>query len=130
VLLTGLSDGATYTLLEGLAAGNPFTHLAPVSGVLHPACFERGNLAPVEGRRIRLVHGRLDWMFPVETAEAAAEELTRHGADVTLRIIEDLSHTYPREENDRILTWFDPGLALPETAEQSETDKPGLRHGA
>jgi hypothetical protein len=24
----------------------------------------------------------------------------------------DLSHTYPRAENDRILTWFDPALAL------------------
>jgi hypothetical protein len=29
------------------------------------------------------------------------------------REIEDLSHTYPREENDRILTWFDRSLALP-----------------
>jgi phospholipase/carboxylesterase len=114
VLLTGLSDGATYTLLEGLAAGNPFTHLAPVSGVLHPACLERDALMPIEGRRIRLVHGRLDWMFPVQTAEAAAEELTRAGADVSLNIIEDLSHTYPREENDRILAWFDPRLALPD----------------
>ena len=36
------------------------------------------------------------------------------GADITLRVIDDLSHTYPREENDGILKWFDPGLALPE----------------
>lgn len=113
VLLTGLSDGATYTLLEGLSEGSPFTHLAPVSGVLHPANLMGGNLARMAGRRIRLVHGRLDWMFPVETAEAAADELTRAGADLTLRIIEDLSHTYPREENDGILTWFDERLALP-----------------
>jgi phospholipase/carboxylesterase len=132
VLLTGLSDGATYTLLEGLAAGNPFTHLAPVSGVLHPDCLGREGLMPVEGRRIRLVHGRLDWMFPVETAESAAEELTRAGADVTLRIIEDLSHTYPREENDGILTWFDPRLALPETEsrEAAADEKPVIRDGA
>jgi phospholipase/carboxylesterase len=114
VLLTGLSDGATYSLLEGFAAGNPFTHLAPVSGVLHPGCFERDDLMPVEGRKVWLVHGKLDWMFPVQTAEAAAEELARAGADVTLRIIDDLSHTYPREENDRILGWFDARLALPD----------------
>lgn len=116
VLLTGLSDGATYTLLEGLAEGNPFTHLAPVSGVLHPANLVGGNLARVEGRKIYLVHGRLDWMFPVETAEAAGEELRKAGADLTLRILDDLSHTYPREENDRILAWFDPRLALPASA--------------
>lgn len=114
VLLTGLSDGATYALLEGLGEGAPYTHLAPVSGVLHPANLVGGNLARAAGRRIYLVHGRLDWMFPIQTAEAAAEELRRAGADLTFRPIEDLSHTYPREENDRILAWFDPRLALPE----------------
>lgn len=119
VLLTGLSDGATYTLLEGLAEGNPFTHLAPISGVLHPANMVGGNLARAAGRKIWLVHGRLDWMFPVVTAEMAAEELTKAGADITLRILEDLSHTYPREENDRILSWFDARLALPVAGDSS-----------
>lgn len=113
VLLTGLSDGATYALLEGLAEDCPYTHLAPVSGVLHPANMVGGNLARANRRKIWLVHGRQDWMFPVATAEMAAEELTKAGADLTFRVIEDLSHTYPREENDRILTWFDPRLALP-----------------
>jgi len=120
VLLTGLSDGATYTLLEGLSEGSPFTHLAPVSGVLHPANLMGGNLARVAGRRIRMVHGRLDWMFPVETAEEAADALAKAGADLTLRIIEDLSHTYPREENDGILTWFDARLALPDADEPDD----------
>jgi phospholipase/carboxylesterase len=117
ILLTGISDGATYTLLEGLSEGAPYTHLAPVSGVLHPANQVGGNLARAAGRRIYLVHGRLDWMFPVETAEYAGEELRKAGADLTLRILDDLSHTYPREENDRILAWFDPRLALPSEAE-------------
>jgi phospholipase/carboxylesterase len=116
ILLTGLSDGATYTLLEGLAADAPYTHLAPVSGVMHPALLSNGNLARAAGRPIYLVHGRLDWMFPVEGAQAAARQLAAAEADVTLRVIEDLSHTYPREENDRILAWFDPRLALPESA--------------
>src|SRR2546429_8727055 len=39
VLLTGMSDGATYALLCGLRAGMPFTHLAPASGVLPPFPF-------------------------------------------------------------------------------------------
>jgi len=113
ILLTGLSDGATYTLLCGLQADRPFTALAPVSGVLHPANLVNGNLERAHGRRIYLVHGELDWMFPIALARMAAQELERAGADVTFRPIADLSHTYPREENDRILTWFDPSLALP-----------------
>ncbi len=106
VLLTGLSDGATYTILSGLQPNMPFTALAPVAGVLHPANFSNGNLARARGRRIYLVHGRLDWLFPIELARAAHEELRKSGADVTFREIEDLSHTYPREENARILSWF------------------------
>jgi phospholipase/carboxylesterase len=113
ILLTGLSDGATYTLLCGLKADSPFTALAPLSGVLHPANFSNGNLERAAGRRIYLVHGALDWMFPVAIAQMAAEELEKAGAELVYREIEDLSHTYAREENDRILRWFDPSLALP-----------------
>jgi len=106
VLLTGLSDGATHTLVAGLSEESPFTALAPVSGVLHPINFANGNLDRARGRRIYLVHGALDWMFPVSLARESAEVLRLAGADVTYREIEDLSHTYPREENARILDWL------------------------
>ncbi|MEE8580925.1 MAG: PHB depolymerase family esterase [Myxococcota bacterium] len=106
MLLTGLSDGATYALLRGLQSDVPFTALAPVSGVLHPANFANGNLERARARRVYLVHGRLDWMFPIEIARMAHEELRKAGADVTFREIDDLSHTYPREENARILSWL------------------------
>jgi phospholipase/carboxylesterase len=119
VLLTGLSDGATYTLLGGLREDSPFTAFAPVSGVLHPNNFANGNLARAHGRRIYLVHGALDWMFPVDLARAAADDLEKAGADLTYRELPDLSHTYPRAENDRILTWFDPALALPSTRQRA-----------
>jgi phospholipase/carboxylesterase len=112
ILVTGLSDGATYALLYGLRAGAPCTALAPISGVLHPANFANGNLDRARGRRIHLVHGALDWMFPIGLARAAADELLRAGAELVFREIGDLSHTYPRDENSRILAWFDPGLAL------------------
>jgi phospholipase/carboxylesterase len=106
VLLTGLSDGATFALLAGLSSGSPFTHLAPLSGVLAPTA----NRQAARHRKIYLVHGALDWMFPVALARTASEELKAAGADVTYREIADLSHTYAREENDGILRWFDPGL--------------------
>lgn len=113
ILLTGLSDGATFTLLAGLDEEAPYTALAPVSGVLHPLNFATGNLARARGRRIYQVHGGLDWLFPPALARAARDELAKAGAALTYREIPDLSHTYPREENARILDWFDPGLALP-----------------
>jgi phospholipase/carboxylesterase len=114
VLLTGLSDGATFTLLAGLLEAAPYTALAPVSGVLHPLNFALGNLDRARGRRIYHVHGALDWLFPVALARLARDELVRAGAEHTYREIEDLSHTYPREENAAILDWLDPALALHE----------------
>src|SRR5262247_975336 len=106
VLLTGMSDGATYALFCGLREGMPFTHLAPACGVLHPALFVNGDLARAQGRPIYLVHGTLDWMFPVASARLTRQALQAAGARLVYREIEDLSHTYPRDENPRILDWL------------------------
>ena len=111
-LLTGMSDGGTYTLLAGLAEGSPFTHLAPISGVLHPHNMINGNLERARDVPIYLVHGVLDWMFPVDSARMARDTLTAAGAALVYREIEDLSHTYPRDENGAIIEWFDARLGL------------------
>jgi len=108
VLLTGFSDGAIYTLTLGLMDDSPFTALAPVSGALHPY-----NLHNAKYKRIYLVHGSLDWMFPVHYAHQTNHLLKAAGADIVFHEITDLSHTYPREENGRIIEWFDPALFLP-----------------
>src|SRR5215475_13052138 len=43
VLLTGMSDGGTYSLLCGLRdAETPFSHLSPACGVLHPFLYAGG----------------------------------------------------------------------------------------
>ncbi|MGH7335700.1 MAG: alpha/beta hydrolase [Candidatus Rokuibacteriota bacterium] len=106
VLLTGMSDGATYALLCGLGEHMPFTHLAAACGVLHPLLFGTGGIDRARGRPIYLVHGALDWMFPPHTARMAREVLLAAGARLVYREIEDLSHTYPRDENPRILDWL------------------------
>lgn len=111
VLLTGLSDGATFTLIEGLREGSPFTALAPFSGVLHPAVLGGAGAHMAAGKRIYLVHGALDWMFPVELARMAHQLLGDAGAEVIFRELADLSHTYAREENASLLPWFDSSLA-------------------
>jgi phospholipase/carboxylesterase len=107
ILLTGLSDGATYALKRTLDIQTPFTHFAIVSGILVPF-----DLTYAKGRRILWVHGAKDWMFPVSRAKTGEQELAAAGADVTLEIVPDLYHAYPREKNDRILDWFDGRLSL------------------
>jgi phospholipase/carboxylesterase len=107
VLLTGMSDGATYSLLCGLRDGaTPFTHLAPACGVLHPFLFTASGLERAAGRTIYMVHGALDWMFPVSVAHLGRDALQAAGARLVYREIEDLSHTYPRDENPKILDWL------------------------
>jgi phospholipase/carboxylesterase len=113
ILLTGISDGGTYAFRCGLREKTPFTHLAPISCVLNPLILEDGEMSQAAGKRIYLVHGALDWMFPVDLARMARYELSAAGAELTYREIPDLSHTYPRDENARILDWF--GAPLPGT---------------
>jgi phospholipase/carboxylesterase len=106
MLLTGMSDGGTFTLLSGLDDASPFTHLAPVAASFHPLLLTMAEPARVTGLPVYLVHGALDWMFPVSIARTAQRALTAAGAAVTYREIADLSHTYPRDENSGMLDWF------------------------
>lgn len=104
ILLTGISDGATFALVSALQPNTPFAAFAPVAGVLPPM-----DLTTAENKRIYWIHGALDWMFPVHSARTGADALNSAGADVLFRVIDDLSHTYPREENGPILDWFKSG---------------------
>lgn len=107
ILLTGFSDGAIYSLILGLQENSPFIALAPISGVLHPV-----NLQTAPQKRIYMTHGSWDWMFSIEKARQAADILRKAGANMTFKEIEQLSHTYPREQNRFILDWFDVSLSL------------------
>jgi predicted esterase len=70
------------------------------------------DMRHAKGRRIFWVHGAKDWMFPAWRAKMGEKELVAAGADVTLEIVPDLYHAYPREKNDRVLNWFDPSLSF------------------
>lgn len=107
ILLTGLSDGATFTLLYGLAHPEIYRALAPLCGVLHPASANPSNLALARNVPIYLVHGAQDFLFPVELARLARDMLQAAGAALVYRELPELSHTYPRSENVRILRWFE-----------------------
>jgi len=106
VLLTGMSDGGTMSYVSGLESSSPFTHLAPVAASFHPMLAAAADPARITGLPIFLTQGARDWMFTVDIARDAAAALSRAGANVAYREIEDLSHTYPREINTEILAWL------------------------
>jgi phospholipase/carboxylesterase len=106
ILLTGMSDGGTFTMLSGLLGGVPATHLAPISSAFHPVLLQGAKPERLTDLPVYLTHGTLDWMFAIDGARVAQQALRDAGAKVEFREIEDLSHTYPREENTRIMNWF------------------------
>jgi phospholipase/carboxylesterase len=106
MLMTGLSDGGTFCWVSGLDRASPFTHLAPVAATFHPLMAEMADAERLRGLPIFLVHGRLDWMFPVQIARQTSNLLSAAGSEVTYREIDDLSHCYPREMNAEILRWM------------------------
>jgi len=101
-----MSDGGTFSWVAGLTEASPFTHLAPIAGTFHPMLLEAAGAGRLAGLPVYLVHGELDWMFPVDVARMARDAASAAGAAVTYREIADLSHTYPYEENARILDWL------------------------
>ncbi len=107
MLLTGMSDGATYALKRCLDSSTPFAAFAPVSGLLPPFSLEHAR-----GRRIFWIHGSMDWVFPLWYAKAGLRQLRDAGADIIQEIVPDLYHAYPRERNGDILAWFDSGLKI------------------
>lgn len=106
MLLTGMSDGGTFSYVSGLCSASPFTHLAPIAASFHPMMLELIEGPNIAGRPIYLTHGTHDWMFDVEGAHMARDILSGMGAQIVFREIPDLAHTYPRDENPRILDWF------------------------
>ena len=106
LLLTGMSDGGTFSYVSGLRGEAPFTHLAPCSASFHPLLLDGTERRRLKDLPIYLMHGTLDWMFPVDIARTANAALGAAGAKVHYREIDDLSHTWPRDENPKIMDWF------------------------
>jgi phospholipase/carboxylesterase len=106
MLLTGMSDGGTFTLLSGLADDSPFTHLAPAAASFHPFLLSMTSPGRLTGLPVHLTHGAEDWMFPVSMARTAHRMLASAGAAVVYRELADLSHAYPRDGQGEVLDWW------------------------
>src|SRR5260370_24604534 len=92
-----MSDGGTFCYVTGLESASPFTHLAPVAATFHPLMAELADAERLRGLPVYLVHGRLDWMFPVQVARQTREVLSAAGADGTYPELDHFNHRYPPE---------------------------------
>lgn len=106
MMLTGMSDGGTFSYVSGLDPASPFTHLAPVSAAFHPMLAHSADEGRLKGLPIHIIHGTQDWMFPFTMARDAERYLKAGGANVTYRELADLSHTYPADMNGEMLEWL------------------------
>ena len=106
LLLQGISDGGSFALATGLMEDSVFTHLVPCFPSFHPMFIEMSTYERLQSVRIYLIHGALDWMFPIETARETYHALLHAGVDIEFREIADLSHSYPDDENVNILRWY------------------------
>lgn len=106
LLLTGMSDGGTFSYLAGYSSDAPYTHMAPMAASFHPLILQALDAQRVQDVPIYLMHGALDWMFDVQVARTAQVALEKAGATVQYREFADLSHTFPRGELGELVQWF------------------------
>ncbi|HEX4888775.1 MAG TPA: phospholipase [Alphaproteobacteria bacterium] len=107
MLMTGMSDGGSFTYMSGLQEDQPYTHLAPVAASFPPLMLEFYNAERLKGLPVHITHGALDWLFPPIQGRAMASGLQSFDAKVVYREIDDLSHTNPDdEENAEVMDWF------------------------
>ena len=105
VLLTGVSDGGTWSYALGFQNPKLFAALAPISGVLMRTI--AGSLAMQPKLPICVVHGTDDKIFIVARAQAAVKALK--GAHYNVNYIEVAGgrHGWFREQAAPILDWFE-----------------------
>jgi len=107
ILLTGLSDGGSFSYEVGFAWPERFAGLAVVAGILRP----HQRSAQAHQLPVYVAHGAQDQLFPVAYIRLVMDKLREWGHNVTYHELAGFGHAYPPGENIPILNWFE-GLKL------------------
>ncbi|MBM3225607.1 MAG: hypothetical protein FJZ47_17660 [Candidatus Tectomicrobia bacterium] len=102
VLLTGLSDGGSFSYEVGFAWPERFHGLAVVAGILRP----HQRSAQAHQLPVYITHGAQDQLFPVAYVRMVVDQLREWGHQVTYHELTGFGHAYPPGENTAILDWF------------------------
>ncbi len=105
ILVTGLSDGGTFSYALSASRPNLFGAIAPVAGVLPPWLdMQKAVTLP-----FLIIHGGQDFIFPVAVARLAHATLVENGLkEVTFTELPGWGHAYTYSINETyILPWFE-----------------------
>lgn len=108
ILLTGLSDGGTFSYLLGLEHPARFSACAPVAGMLSPGA--EHLLRTGRGRELPLhvIHGALDSIFPVQSIRTTNTLLASLDYDLTYTELPGWGHALTNTINETIvMPWFE-----------------------
>ena len=103
ILLTGLSDGGSFSYEVGFAWPERFQGLAVVAGILRP----HQRSAQASQLPVYIAHGAQDQLFPVSYIRLVVDKLREWGHNVTYHELAGFGHAYPPGENMAILDWFE-----------------------
>ena len=105
ILISGLSDGGTFSYALGISCPKLFVGIAPIAGVLLPRLDYKQAIA----LPIFIVHGVKDFIFPVSSARMARDFLEgQEFAHVTYTELPDWGHAYTYAINETlVLPWFE-----------------------
>ena len=105
ILVTGLSDGGTFSYALGSSRPHLFSAIAPVAGVLPPWL----DMQKATSLPFLIIHGGQDFIFPVAVARLAHATLIDNGlTNVTFTELPEWGHAYTYSINEtHILPWFE-----------------------
>jgi len=105
ILVTGLSDGGTFSYALSASRPNLFGAVAPVAGILPPWLdMQKAVTLP-----FLIIHGSQDFIFPVAVARLAHATLVENGLrEVTFTELPEWGHAYTYSINETyVLPWFE-----------------------
>ncbi len=105
ILVSGLSDGGTFSYALGISCPKLFVGIAPIAGVLLPRLdYKQATALP-----IFIVHGAKDFIFPVSSARMARDFLQgQEFESLTYTELPDWGHAYTYSINETlVLPWFE-----------------------
>lgn len=116
VLLTGVSDGGTYSYVLGFKHPDVFSAIAVVSGIL-PLFFQK-NLDEQPKLPICIVHGTADDVFPFDAVRKTIASLKEAHYNVTYFEIARGGHGWFPGKAADILDWFEGLSGAPDPQKQ------------
>ncbi|PCH51039.1 MAG: hypothetical protein COC20_06085 [Cellvibrionales bacterium] len=108
ILLTGLSDGGTFSYLAAFSWPELFAGVAPIAGELSQIADPMLRQKVAKDVPFYVIHGFHDHIFHIKTVQSTCGLLEHLGYNLKFDELPDWGHAYPYKINEeRVLPWFE-----------------------